>query len=150
LTLTPHFAPAQILLALAYEQLSMYEEALIEFQNAQRCSGFEAAAISGMGQIFAATGLDNEAEQSFLKLSRQAATRYVSPYYYAVIWAGGKQASRALSYLEESLRQRDPALLSLDADARFDALRDEERFQMCLTGLGCLSGETLVASGGRQ
>lgn len=135
LTLTPRFAPAQIVLALAYEQLAMYEEALVEFQNAQSCVGFEAAATSGMGQVFAVMGLHNEAEGSLHELSRQAENRYVSPYWCAVICAGQNQQSAALSYLEQSLGERDPALLSLKADARFDALSQHERFQIVLRRL---------------
>jgi DNA-binding winged helix-turn-helix (wHTH) protein/Tfp pilus assembly protein PilF len=125
LTLAPTFAPAQILLALAYEQLGMYEESLIEFQNAQSWQGLEAAAAAGMGHVFAVTGRDCEAEQCSLKLSRQGESRYISPYWHAVICAGQKQEDRAISNLEESLRQRDPALLWLKADARFHALLNE-------------------------
>jgi DNA-binding winged helix-turn-helix (wHTH) protein/tetratricopeptide (TPR) repeat protein len=136
LTLTPRFAPAQIRLALAYEQLAMYEEALVEFQNAQTCTGFEAAAISGMGQVFAVTGLHHEAEHSVRELSRRAKNRYISPYWYAAVCAGRRQESRVLSYLEESVRQRDTALLSLKTDARFDAMRQHERFQIVLHRLG--------------
>jgi DNA-binding winged helix-turn-helix (wHTH) protein/Tfp pilus assembly protein PilF len=136
LTLAPRFAPAQILLALAYERLAMYEEALVEFQNAQSCVGFTAAATSGMGQVFGVTGLDSEAERMFVELSSQAENGYVSPYRYAVVCAGRRQEAQALSFLEESLRQRDPVLLSLNADARLDSMRNEDRFQMLLRSLG--------------
>ncbi|HEX4232089.1 MAG TPA: winged helix-turn-helix domain-containing protein [Bryobacteraceae bacterium] len=136
LTLAPRFAPAQILLALAYERLGMYEEALVEFQNARSCVGFKAVATSGMGQVFGVTGLDMEAERMFVELSKQAESGYVSPYRYAVVCAGRRQEAQALSFLEESLRQRDPALLSLNADARLDALRGHEEFQTVLRRLG--------------
>src|SRR5579875_691196 len=43
LTLSHHFAPAQIVLALAYEQLGMSEEAAVEFQNAKSCAGSRTA-----------------------------------------------------------------------------------------------------------
>lgn len=119
LTLTPSFAPAQLLLALAYEQLGMYDEALIEFENAQCCVGFEAAATAGRGHVFSAMGRDSDAEQCLLKLSRQAERRYISPYWYAVICAGRNDDAQALSRLEQSLGQRDPALLWLKADVRF-------------------------------
>lgn len=120
LTLTPSFAPAQLLLALAYEQLGMYDEALIEFENAQCCVGFEAATTAGMGHVFSTMGRDSEAEECLVKLSRQGQTRYISPYWHAVICAGRNAQSATLSHLEQSLRQRDPALLWLQADVRFD------------------------------
>lgn len=136
LTLRSCFAPAQIVLALAYGQLGMYEEAVVEFQNARRCEGFQAAATSGLGQVFAVAGLQSEAEQACLELSTLGQNRYVSYYWHAVVCAGRGQQSQALSFLEESLRQRDPALLWLRADARFDAVREDERFQVVLRRLG--------------
>lgn len=121
LTLTPSFAPAQLLLALAYEQLGFYEEALIEFENAQNCAGFEAAGIAGRGHVLAKMGRGSESDQCLLKLSRQAETRYTSPYWYAVICAGGGDQSSVHRHLEQCRLQRDPALLGLQADLRFDA-----------------------------
>jgi hypothetical protein len=129
-----------MVLALAYEQLGMYEEALVEFKNAQCCVGFEAAAIGGMGQVFGAMGLDREAEHTICELSRKAENGYVSPYSYAVVCAGRRQESQALSFLEESLRQHDAALLSLNADARFDGIREHDRFQAVLGVLGIANG----------
>ncbi len=136
LTLRSGFAPAQILLALAYEQLGMYEEAVVEFHNAQRCTGFQAAASSGLGHLFAITGREDDAEGAVRQLSTQAQTGYVPCYWFAVICAGRRQHSQALSFLAESLRQREPALLWLKADARFDAIRKDDRFQILLRRLG--------------
>ena len=89
-----------------------------------------------MGQVFGVMGLDAEAERTMVELSRQADNGYVPPYSYAVVHAGRKQENQALSFLEESLRQYDPALLSLNADARFDGIREHDRFQTVLRGLG--------------
>ena len=139
LTLSPTFAPAQLLLALAYEQLEMYDDALVEYQNAQSCVGFRAAATSGMGHVFAITGLDSEAERAFGELSRQAAHGYVSNYWHAVVCAGRRQDSQALYLLEESVQHHDPALLSLNADPRFDRLREHDRFHTILQSIGLSS-----------
>ncbi|MGC2658259.1 MAG: winged helix-turn-helix domain-containing protein [Bryobacteraceae bacterium] len=132
LTLAPRFAPAQLILALAYEQLSMYEEAQVEFQNAESCVGFKAAATSGMGHLFGLSGRHAEAERALTGLTKLSEDCHVSPYRYAVVRAGLEQDDQALSFLEESLEQHDPALLLLNADARFDGMRQQERFQMIL------------------
>jgi tetratricopeptide (TPR) repeat protein len=136
LTLTTPFAPAQIVLALSYQQLGMFEEAVIEFQNAKRCAAFQPAALSGLAHLFAAGGFHAQAEEAFLELSAQARNRYVSGYWPAVICAGRKQQRQALSSLEECVELRDPALLWVNADARFDTLRDDERFQTLLCRVG--------------
>ncbi len=136
LTLTSPFAPAQIVLALSDQQLGMHEEAIVEFQNAKRCAAFQPAAISGLGHLFAVAGFHTQAEEAFLDLSAQARNRYVSGYCSAVICAGRKQNCQALSFLEQCVELRDPALLWLNADARFDSLRDHERFQIMLGRVG--------------
>jgi tetratricopeptide (TPR) repeat protein len=143
LTLAPRYAPAQLLLALSYEQLGMYEEALIELKNAGNCVSFEAAAVSGMGEVFGLTGLRNEAHECFLKLSKQAESRYISPYWHAVFHAGEREDQKALSCLEDCLRERDPALLSLGADARFDVIREDKRFQVILREMGVRGGDSV-------
>ncbi len=136
LTLAPRFAPAQMLLALAYEQLEMHEEACVEFENAHSCEGFEAAAASGMGRLLATTGREREAERWRRELSRHAETRYVSSYLHAVVCLGLGEENQAFSYLEQSVQERDPALLGLKVDARFDCVRNHERFQSVLAQMG--------------
>ena len=123
LTLTSQFAPAQILLALSYEQLGMYEEAIVEFKNAKRCPGFESVASTGLGHIFAVTGLQGEPDQGS-----------VSNYGCALLCTARGEKGQAFRFLEESLRQRNPATLWVGADARFDTLREDERFRILLSG----------------
>jgi len=136
LSLSAGFAPAQLLLALAYEQLGMYEEAIVEFQNAQLCSACGVSALGGLSEVFAVTGQQDESEQAFRELSAQASSRYVSSYWHAVVYAGRRQQNLALSHLEQSVEQRDPALLWLKADARFDSMRQSPGFRALLERVG--------------
>ena len=128
LTLTSQFAPAQILLALAYQQLGMYEEAIVEFENAQRCAGFESTATAGLKHLFVVAGLRSEPKVVTLGLPSPGNDGSVSNYGKALLCAARGEISKAFPLLEESARQRDPAMLWAAADARFDSLRDDERF----------------------
>lgn len=119
LTLAPRFAPAQLLLALAYQQVGLEDEAQVEFNNASHCVTFQAAAITGTG--------------SWSSLSTLSETRYVSPYHFAVISAAQGEQNEAFRYVEDAVRRRDPALLSLAADPRFDTMRGNARFQGILS-----------------
>jgi DNA-binding winged helix-turn-helix (wHTH) protein/Tfp pilus assembly protein PilF len=136
LTLLPRFAPAQIQLAQAYEELRMYDEALVEYGNARSSPGFEPAATAGIGELLAVTGRDQESEEAYRELTRQAETRYVAPYFYALICAGRRQEEQALWFLENSFREHDPALLSVRGDARFRGIRDCDRFRAMVKGMG--------------
>lgn len=132
LMLIPLLAPAQFLLGLTYEQLGMYDEALVEFRNAQACSGFQAAGTSAAGYLHALMGLKDSAEKAVIELDKYAQTRYVSSYWYAVICSGRRQERQAIWHLEESVRQRDSAALWMRADARFNGLQRNEGFSKLL------------------
>jgi hypothetical protein len=129
LTLAPQFAPAQIVLGMAYERLGMYEDAMVEFQNARCCGTFEPAAIAGMCHVYSVMHLEREAEDICEELSHLAWSRYVSPYWFAVVSAVRGDRHRSLSHLDECVRERDPNLLLLAVDPRFDDLRQCERFR---------------------
>lgn len=137
LTLAPQFAPAQIILGMAYERLGMQEEALIEFQNARCSETFNPVALAGMGCLYAAMHLEREAEATGQQLSRIASSRYVSPFCFALIYAARGECDRCFSCLEECVRERDPALLLLPFDSRFDGLRKFEGFQAVTATLTC-------------
>ncbi|HZS56349.1 MAG TPA: winged helix-turn-helix domain-containing protein [Bryobacteraceae bacterium] len=132
LVLTPCFAPAQILLALAYEQLDMWEEAIVELENVRHCPGFQAMALSGIGHIYATMNRRAEAEQALSELSAQGQNGHVSPYWQAIVYSGMKRHSEALASLAEAIRRRDPVALWTGADARLDKLRDHDQYQMLL------------------
>jgi Tfp pilus assembly protein PilF len=136
LNLSASFAQAQLLLALAYEQLGMYEEAVIEFRNAQRSATCRVAALGGLSELFAITGRPGDSQQAFRELSEQSAIRHVSHFWHALAYCGQGLPDHALANLEKSANDRDPAMLSLNADARFDGLRNSARFISLLKKAG--------------
>ena len=56
LAMEPRFAPAQHALGLAYQQMGMLEEAIVEFQNARVCSANHPAAAAALGYAYAIAG----------------------------------------------------------------------------------------------
>jgi tetratricopeptide (TPR) repeat protein len=111
LSLWPSLAPAQLLLANTYLQLELYEEAIVEFQNAQTCPACQAPATSGLAQAFALSGLHAESDQALGELTAQSATRYVSKYWQAAAHAARGQHDQAGALRQEAFAERDPLLL---------------------------------------
>src|SRR5580692_13132689 len=62
LAMEPRFAPAQNTLGLAYQQLGMIEEAIVELDNARACSGDHPAAQAALAHALASAGRRQEAE----------------------------------------------------------------------------------------
>ena len=56
LAMEPRFAPAQHALGLAYQQMGMLEDAIIEFQNARVCSTNHPAAAAALCHAYASSG----------------------------------------------------------------------------------------------
>jgi DNA-binding winged helix-turn-helix (wHTH) protein/Tfp pilus assembly protein PilF len=136
LALEPSFGAAQHVLGLVYEQMRMYEEAVIELRNAQASGDEQPAVIAALGHAWAQAGEIVLAEETLCRLQQLSAKRYVSPYWHAIVYAGLRQVLRAIEWLEAAYQQRDVWLTWLGVDPRFDELRTVPGFQSILQRMG--------------
>ena len=132
LALEPSFAAAQHVLGLVYEQMRMYEEAVIEFQNAQASGDEQPAVIAALGHAWAKAGKIAEARQTLYRLEQLSAKRYVSPYWHAIVCAGLRQETLAIKWLERAYQCRDVWLAWLEVEPRFADLRTLPAFKSIL------------------
>lgn len=125
LAMEPRFAPAQHALGLAYQQMGMLEEAVVEFQNARVCSANHAAATAALAYAYAITGQRPEAEELLRELERLSQNRRVSAYWVGLVYAGLDDDSSAVQWLNQARDDRDVWLGWLAAEPRFGRLRAE-------------------------
>jgi len=123
LAMEPKFAPAQHALGLAYQQMGMLEEAVVEFQNARACSANHPAAVAALGFAYALAGERCQAEELLRELEHRSENRNVSAYWIALILAGLGENNKAGKWLEQAREDRDVWLVWLRAEPRFDGLR---------------------------
>jgi DNA-binding winged helix-turn-helix (wHTH) protein/Flp pilus assembly protein TadD len=128
LTLEPAFAPAQMILGLAYHQLGSIDEALTELENACICSDRDATAVAALGYVYAAAGFPEKARGLLAELAAQSQRRHVAACSMAVVHAGLRQRRLALEALKTACGRREPQLLWMNADPRLAALRSEPDF----------------------
>jgi len=129
LAMDPRFAPAQNTLGLAYEQLGMMEEAIVEFQNASVCSGDHPAARAALGHAYATAGLQREAAEILVELERSSKDRFVSPYWLSILAVGLGEDARAMEWLRKAHQDRDVWLVWLGVEPRLDRIRSCPGFQ---------------------
>jgi tetratricopeptide (TPR) repeat protein len=55
--------------------------------------------------------------------------RYVSPLYFAIVYAGLKDNDNAIEYLNKAFDARHPGLVLIRIEPMFDGLRSDERFK---------------------
>ena len=106
--------------------------ALAAFDKALFYSGGNSKAVSSRAFVLARSGRADEARAVIAALQAKAQERYVPPYAIALIHAGLSENEEALKWLERALDVRDVHLFFLPVDPRWDALRDDPRFQSLL------------------
>jgi tetratricopeptide (TPR) repeat protein len=89
-----------------------------------------AALIYGLG----AAGQKKEAKRHLDQLLNKY--EYVPYWFLAMAWVGLSEKDRALQALEQAFGNHEPCMVSLQADAIFDSLREEERYKDLVRGVG--------------
>jgi DNA-binding winged helix-turn-helix (wHTH) protein/Tfp pilus assembly protein PilF len=128
LALEPTFAAAQYTLGLAYEQMGMAEEALVELRNARTCAGDRPAVLAALAHAYSTAGRPTEATATLEALRDLGRHRYVSPYWHGVVHAGFGEYGAAFEWIEKACRERDVWLTWLRVEPRLDPLRADARF----------------------
>src|SRR5260370_25253413 len=128
LAMEPKFALAQQTLGLAYEQMGMLEEAIVELRNARTCSGDHPVALAALAHAHTVAGQRQQARELLAELQRISRARYVSSYWVALVQTGLGEHALALESLEKALEERDVWLIWLKVEPRFDPMRVCPRF----------------------
>jgi DNA-binding winged helix-turn-helix (wHTH) protein/Flp pilus assembly protein TadD len=136
LAMEPRFAPAQNTLGLAYQQLGMTEEAIVELDNARACSGEHPSAQAALAHALAIAGRRAEAGMFLDQLQRMSGTRNVSRYWLAIVNTALGAYDAAFESLDEACENREPWLVWLKVEPRYDLLREDVRFDRLLRRIG--------------
>lgn len=135
LAMEPRYAPAQHALGLAYQQMGMLEDAIIEFQNARVCSSNHPAAAAALCHSYAAVGEKSEAEGLLRELEAHSRNRHVSAYWVALMYVGLGDDTQAVQCLRRAFEDRDVWLVWLAAEPRFQRLRSSGRLDELLSAI---------------
>ncbi|HUP53216.1 MAG TPA: protein kinase [Longimicrobiales bacterium] len=140
---------AQVILGWALLGQDRPEEALAAFREATRLSAraFNRAAL---GYALAVTGHEDEAREIVAELLVRAEDEYVSAYDLATVYAALRDREETFRWLRRAAEERSSFFVHLAWDLRFDAVRDDERFQRLVDGdLGLGLPLTVAAATGR-
>lgn len=107
----------------------MFTEAIAQFQHALRVAPSDPRLVGGLGHADALAGKRSGAEEYLNELSLQSRQRYVSPYDLAIVYLGLLEQDQALACLERAAAERSFWVIWLNADPRFDLIRDARRYK---------------------
>jgi serine/threonine-protein kinase len=133
--LDPNFWLAHHFASSAYIDRGMFQEAITEARKAKAIMKISTNPDAFLGYALSKSGKEAEAHillQELLKLSSQ---RYVPPYHIAMIYQGLNQREEALTWLERGFQQKDPKMVFLKVERKWNSLRSDPRFQSLMQGM---------------
>ena len=134
---TPEEWPGHYFLAVGYDALGQYSEALAEYQKAVAQSQGDTDTLAGLAHGYARLGQKVEVEKILAELLQQSKKGYVSPYMIATLCTSLGDREKAFEYLDQAYRERSPDIpYFLKADIRLDPLRSDPRFQQMVRRVG--------------
>ena len=138
----PDFWVARHYLALAYVQKGKYQEAIAELRKlikapesgpvSDKVVAAETEASASLGFAYGLGGRQREARAILRQLETLSQRRYVSPLYFAIVYAGLKETDKAIDYLNKAFDARHPGLVLIRIEPMFDGLRGDERFKQLI------------------
>jgi len=124
LELDPDFTMPYALLGRAYLEKGMYEETIVAYQK----GGYKL----NLGYVYAQAGKRDEALRILEEMKERWKRRDIRALPIARIYNGLGEEDLALEWLEKSLERREPRMVLLNVEPRFDSLRSNPRFKALL------------------
>jgi TolB-like protein/Flp pilus assembly protein TadD len=136
LDMKPQFPPATRVLGAALLQMDRAAEGIAEMEAAAANKPGNPVLLSWLAHAKAMRGECGVARTLIQATDRLRADRFVPSLHVALAHVGLGEADEAFAMLDRACEERDPMLLMLAGDPRFDPLRRDVRFARLLVRLG--------------
>ncbi|MFL6468766.1 MAG: tetratricopeptide repeat protein [Pyrinomonadaceae bacterium] len=118
-----------------YIEKGMYREAIAEGRKTNEIQP-HSRSFSFLGYALAKSGDRVSALRELEKLLAESRDRWVSPYSIALVYLGLEDRDEAIAWLERGLSQRDPRMVFLKVEPKWNAIRSDPRFQKIFNAVG--------------
>ena len=134
--LEPRYHQTYVFLGQAYEQKGIYAKAIDTYQKgvAQASSGPDL--VAALGHAYALQGDRLKAEHQLDELRKMSREAYISPYWFALVYAGLNDNDQTIIWLEKAYQDRCALLIWLNVEPTFRLMRDDVRFQDLIHRIG--------------
>jgi tetratricopeptide (TPR) repeat protein len=136
LELDRNFWLAQGLRGLLFAFQGNYADAARWTENAVQSSGRNSEMLGTLGWIYGKAGASERAQALLQEMRTTTKPRAPSPLHLSWVYLGLNKTNSATEQLEEGLQTRDPGLMFLRFDRRFDPIRQDTRFREILKRIG--------------
>jgi len=136
LTVNSGFPLAHLWLGRTYQQMSMYSQAIAEYDKAQIVLGDWPVTLAAIGNASGFSGERAKATQTLKKLQELSRQEYVTAYGVALVYASLGEKDQAFDWLEKGVQERTHWLVWLKLDPRWEKIRFDPRFGSILHRVG--------------
>jgi TolB-like protein/Flp pilus assembly protein TadD len=136
LAMEPRFDFAYWIVGVSLAQQGRMDESIAALNQAAILTGGGLTHESHLGYAYALAGKREEAEQMLSDLEETAKEKYVSAYYFAIIYLGLGEHDLAFQWLERAFDERSGFLAFIKVEPMFDPLREDARFSDLLRRMG--------------
>jgi Tfp pilus assembly protein PilF len=142
----PRFYLAHWWLGVIYLQRSMLMKAFAQFRQAGALSKRDWSEAAKFTYGHALVGKRRKARAMLEDLTRISGKQYLSPVMIAAIHVTLGETDAAFEWLQKAYVSRDPWLVWLNVDRRFDGVRHDVRFSSLLKKMGLANGNPPAGS----
>ena len=135
LDMDPNYFRARMWLGCAYEQKTMYQQAIAEYETARSLDD-SPYVVEWLARAYALAGNTDAGNRLAGELIALSSRVYVDSYYLASVFAALGKKQQAIALLERACSERSCWLSRLGVDPIFDSLRRTPRFETLLINVG--------------
>jgi len=128
LEMDPSYELPHLVLGMSYAKKGDFGLAIPELRKAVELSHGTPLMTSALANAYARSGNKAEAERLLADLTSESKKEYVSPYYFAIVYAGLGKPEKAIDWLEKAFADRSNGLVFLKVEPELDDLRSNPRF----------------------
>jgi eukaryotic-like serine/threonine-protein kinase len=147
LRLDPSFVVAHGYLGQAYVEKGMYDQAIQELREAVSLTPGDATRKAELANAYARAEKNAQAQEILQEFLRRPRDQYISPYDWAMLYAGMRMKKEALAWLEKAYDERNGRLVNVAVHPQFVFLRGGPGFENLLARMNVPVNLRHAASG---
>jgi serine/threonine protein kinase/tetratricopeptide (TPR) repeat protein len=132
LRLDSGFVVAHGYLGQAYLEKKMYVQAIEEFRSTVSLLPGDMSRKAELGGAYARAGKSEQAQEILHEFLRVPAGKYISPYAWAMLYAGMERKQETLGWLQKAFAERNARMVNLAVHPQFAFLRGDIGFETLL------------------
>ncbi len=147
LLLDPSFVVAHGYLGQAYVEKGMYDQAIQELREAVSLTPGDATRKAELANAYAHAAKNVQAQEILQEFLRRPKEQYISPYDWAMLYAGMRMKKETLAWLEKAYEERNGRLVNVAVHPQFVFLRGDPGFENLLARMNVPANLRHAASG---